>query len=93
MMELYLNDQLIQVDKFKEDTVNDLRKIWIKFRVTNEDYHDIATLLYEGTFDVRIPAKSLSFRGTIEEYSTSITNLYKKGNVGIYKLCLREVKK
>ncbi|MCM3476717.1 DUF3219 family protein [Caldibacillus thermoamylovorans] len=93
MMELYLNDQLIQVDKFKEDTVNDLRKIWIEFRVTNEDYHDIATLLYEGTFDVRIPAKSLSFRGTIEEYSTSITNLYKKGNVGIYKLCLREVKK
>jgi len=92
-MELYLNDQLIQVDKFKEDTVNDLHKIWIEFRVTNEDYHDIATLLYEGTFDVRIPAKSLSFRGTIEEYSTSITNLYKKGNVGIYKLCLREVKK
>lgn len=87
MMELYLNDQLIQVDKFKEDTVNDLRKIWIEFRVTNEDYHDIATLLYEGTFDVRIPAKSLSFRGTIEEYSTSITNLYKKGNVGIYRGC------
>ncbi len=51
-MELYLNDQLIQVDKFKEDTVNDLRKIWFEFRVTNEDYHDIATLLYEGTFDV-----------------------------------------
>ncbi|WP_396234367.1 DUF3219 family protein [Caldifermentibacillus hisashii] len=89
-MELYLNDQLIQVDKFKEDTVNDLRKIWIEFRVTNEDYHDIATLLYEGTFDVRIPAKSLSFRGTIEEYSTSITNLYKKGNVAyINYVCVK----
>jgi hypothetical protein len=86
-----LNNRVIKVDRFEEELVNGLHKISIEFKVTSEEYHDIATLLYEGTFDVEIPEMNLSFRGTIQQYSTSITNLYEKGQVGVYRLSLIEV--
>jgi len=90
--EIVLNDTVIQLENYKEETVNDLRKVVLDFKVTSEDYHDIAVLLYEGTFDVKVPDRNLSFRGTIQQYSTSITNLYDKGEVGDYHVCLLEVK-
>ena len=90
--EIVLNDTVIQLENYKEETVNDLRKVELDFKVTSEDYHDIAVLLYEGTFDVKVPDRNLSFRGTIQQYSTSITNLYEKGEVGDYHVCLLEVK-
>ncbi|MFJ8234890.1 DUF3219 family protein [Ureibacillus sp. NPDC094379] len=90
--EIVLNDTVIQLENYKEETVNDLRKVVLDFKVSSEDYHDIAVLLYEGTFDVKVPERNLAFRGTIQQYSTSITNLYEKGEVGDYHVCLLEVK-
>lgn len=90
--EIILNDTLIHVDSYKEEIENDLHKIFIDFKVTSEEYHDITTLLYEGIFDVKVPEKGLSFTANIQKYSTSITNLYEKGQVGDFTLCLLEVK-
>jgi len=90
--EIVLNDTVIQLENYKEETVNNLRKVVLDFKVTSEDYHDIAVLLYEGMFNVKVPERNLAFRGTIQQYSTSITNLYEKGEVGDYHVCLLEVK-
>lgn len=90
--EILLNETLIQVDHFKKEIEDGLYKIFIDFKVTSKDYHHISILLYEGTFDVKVPEQDLTFRGTIHQYSTSITNLYKEDQVGDYKLCLIEVK-
>ncbi|RKJ62383.1 DUF3219 family protein, partial [Butyricicoccus sp. 1XD8-22] len=47
---------------------------------------------YEGSFNVKVEERNIAFRGTIQNYSTSITNLYEKGQVADYKLSLVEVK-
>ncbi|MGQ3381041.1 DUF3219 family protein [Priestia endophytica] len=90
--EIILNNTLIKVHSFEERKVNNSTEISVGFEVTSEAYHDIATLLYHGTFDVKVPERALSFRGTIKQYSTSITNSYEKGQVGDYSLTLLEVK-
>lgn len=90
--EIQINDTIINVDYFKEEKVNDLHKITVYFKVSSEEYHDVTTLLYKGTFDVNIPERELVFKGTIQEYSTSVTNLYEKGQTGDFKLTLLEVK-
>lgn len=90
--EIYLNNRLIQLEQYKEENIDGLYKIHIHFKVTSEEYHDIAVLLYEGIFDVKIPERELTFRGTIQHYSTSIIDLYKEGQVADYKLILVEVK-
>ncbi|WEG17341.1 DUF3219 family protein [Alkalihalophilus pseudofirmus] len=87
---IILNQTVIKVQSFKERKVNNNHEISVVFHVTSEEYHDIATLLYQGTFDVKVPERSLSFRGSIVQYSTSITNLYEKGQVGNYSLTLLE---
>ena len=89
---MILNDRVIQLTRYEEEKVNGLYKISVMFNVTSEEYHDITTLLYLGTFDVEIPGNDLRFRGTIHNYSTSITNLYNKDQVGEYKLILLEEK-
>ena len=89
---LILNDRIIQLSGYKEEKVNGLYKASVIFNVKSEEYHEITTLLYNGTFDVKIPEKDLMFRGTIYNYSTSITNLYEKNQVGQYKLTLVEEK-
>lgn len=91
--EIILNDRVIRVETYKHNKENGLHKIEIDFKVTSEEYHDIAVLLYEGTFNVKVPEQSLTFRGTIHLYSTSITNLYEKNQVADYHVVLREVKK
>lgn len=90
--EIILNDTVIKVTQYKEEKVNSLHKISIRFSVTSEEYHDVTTLLYQGTFDVQVPEKDLMFKGSIQEYSTSITNLYEKGQVGDFTLSLLEIK-
>ncbi|NEU31979.1 DUF3219 family protein [bacterium LRH843] len=90
--ELYLDDSLIKIKSYKEEKVNGLYKISVDFEVTSEEYHEVTTLLYKGTFDVKVPEKNVTFRGTIQQYSTSIINLYVKGQVGDFKLSLLEVK-
>lgn len=89
---MILDDRTIQLTNYEEEKVNGLYKVSVEFDVTSEEYHDVATLLYKGTFDVKIPEKDIAFRGTIHNYSTSITNLYDEGEVGQYKLTLLEVK-
>lgn len=89
--EIVLDDTNVKVNHYESKKVNDLHLISIVFNVTSEDYHDIAVLLYKGTFDVKVPAQDLFFKGSIHQYSTSITNLYEKGQVGEYKLSLLEV--
>ena len=88
--EIILDNRLIKVNHYEQETINGLHQISIVFDVTSEDYHDIATLLYKGTFEVTVPDAVLFFRGTIINYSTSITNLYEQGKVGEYKLTLLE---
>ncbi|WP_160722832.1 DUF3219 family protein [Bacillus sp. USDA818B3_A] len=90
--ELILNDTLIKLDDYQEENINHLYKIDVTFKVTSEDYHDITTLLYQGTFDVKIPERQLAFKAAIHQYSTSITNLYEKEQVGVFKLSLLETK-
>lgn len=89
---MILNDTVIKLDRYEEEKVNGLHKISVDFKVTSEEYHDVTTLLYNGTFDVKIPERDLAFRGTIQQYSTSVTNLYEKGQIGDFKLSLIEVK-
>lgn len=89
--EIFLNNRRIELERYI-DLSDGRTKISIDFKVKSEDYHDISTLLYEGVFDVYVPESELSFRGSIREYSTSITNLYEKDQVGDYKLTIVEVK-
>ena len=89
--EILLNDTVIRLENYKEEMKDGLHNIIIDFKVTSEDYHDIAVLLYEGTFDIKVPERDLAFRGTIQQYSTSITNLYEKDQVGDYHVSLLEV--
>lgn len=89
--EIILNDIPIQVNSYEEEQINGAHQISVVFDVTSEAYHDIAVLLYQGTFDVRVPKRNLAFSGSISKYSTSITNLYEKGQVGVYSLSLLEV--
>ncbi|SDI63795.1 DUF3219 family protein [Natribacillus halophilus] len=90
--EVLLNNYPIKVESYdEEENVDGLYKITIEFKVTSTEYHDITTLLYEGTFDIKVPERDLAFRGTIQQYFTSITNLYIEGQVGDYTLSLIEV--
>lgn len=89
---IILNQTVIPVDHYKENEQDGLLNIIVDFKVTSENYHDIATLLYAGIFDVEVPEKGIAFRGTIQSYYTSVTNLYKEGEVGDYHISLLEVK-
>jgi hypothetical protein len=90
--EIVLNETTIKVNKYEEEKEGHLHNISVEFNVTSEDYHDITTLLYKGTFDLKVPERDLSFRASIQQYYTSFTNLYIKGQVGEFKLQLLEVK-
>jgi hypothetical protein len=90
--EIILNETFINVYKYDEELVNGVNRISVEFQVKSEEYHDITTLLYKGTFNVKVPDKNLSIRASIYQYSTSFTNLYIKGQVGDFKLVLLEVK-
>lgn len=90
--EIVLNETAIQLDSYREEIVNGLHKISITFPVTHEDYHDVTTLLYKGNFDVKVPENNLSFKASIQQYFTDVTNLYEKGQIGQFQLTLLEVK-
>jgi hypothetical protein len=89
---IILDETSINVYHYEEAAENGLQKISFDFKVTSEEYHDITTLLYKGTFDVKVPEREMSFTARIYQYSTSFTNLYIKGQVGDFKLVLLEVK-
>jgi Protein of unknown function (DUF3219) len=89
--EIQLDHTPIKVYTYNEEMIDGLHQISVEFKVTSEDYHDLATLLYKGTFDVKVPSRNVAFTGKIIQYSTSITNLYEKGQVGDYRLSLLEI--
>lgn len=89
--EIILNDRSFRVTSYKEEKINRLNKLTVEFNVTSEEYHDVTTLLYRGTFDVKVLEHDLQFRGSIQQYSTSFTNLYEKGQVGVFTLSLLEL--
>ncbi|WP_433742321.1 DUF3219 family protein [Falsibacillus pallidus] len=89
--EVVLNDRVFQAKDFSHEEKEGAHQISFLFDVTSEEYHDVATLLYEGAFDVAVPENGLAFRGSIQEYSTSVTNLYEKDQVGEYSLTLLQV--
>lgn len=93
---IWINDTQINAYNFKEETAEDAnsgqqkRKISFDFKVTSEEYHDIAVLLYKMNFRIRVPHQKLEFDASIANYSTSITDLYKPGQVADYYLELIE---
>ena len=94
--EVVLNDVSLHVTNFHAESVENLeggsyRKVSFDFKVTNEEYHDITTLLYQMVFDLKIPQTSEEFRAEIFNYSTSVTNLYEENAVGDFSLTLIEV--
>ncbi|WP_353654009.1 DUF3219 family protein [Bacillus sp. ISL-55] len=89
---IILDGETILISHFEMDNTGGQRRIAAHFPVTSEDYHNVTTLLYKGEFDVHVPAKEITFRGKIVEYSTSVTNLYESGQVGTFQLTLLEVK-
>ncbi|WP_158738164.1 DUF3219 family protein [Alteribacillus sp. YIM 98480] len=90
--EIWLNDTKLKINGYDENNLNGFHQISIDFKVNSEQYHDITTLLYRGTFDVAVPERDITFTGTIQQYFTSITNLYKKGQTADFHLRLIEVK-
>ncbi|GAB3807584.1 DUF3219 family protein [Virgibacillus kimchii] len=86
-----INNFPIEAKKFTKEAGERI-KIGFEFTVTHEDYHDVTTLLYENDFTVKVPDENLAFRATISNYSTSVTNLYKEGAEGEFKLELVEKK-
>ncbi|WP_340373377.1 DUF3219 family protein [Peribacillus sp. FSL E2-0218] len=94
--EVILNDVRLIVTDFLADTVEgsegrEIRKVSFNFEVTNEEYHDITTLLYQMIFDIKIPQLNEEFRAEIHNYATSVTNLYEENAVGDFSLVLLEV--
>lgn len=91
-----LNDVHLHISDYQQNIVKaangkELLQVSFAFQVRSEEYHEIAVLLYERTFAVSVPENGLSFNGTISNYATSITNLYKENAVGKYTLELTEV--
>lgn len=95
-VQVQLNDQHFEALTFSEEVfIDDLNqqvrnKIVFDFKVTSENYHRVAVLLYEPEFHVRVPEKGLDFQATISNYSTSVTNLYLGNQVADYHLELIE---
>lgn len=93
---VWINDTEIHAFNYKEEGIGEThslqqkRKISFDFNVTSEEYHDIAVLLYKMNFRIRVPAQDLEFNASISNYSTSITDLYKPGQVADYYLELVE---
>lgn len=88
--EILLDETSISVKSYKEEKRDQLILIHVIFDVTSDEYHDITTLLYKGSFQVKVPERDLLFNGKIYQYSTSITNLYNKGNIGEFTVSLLE---
>ncbi|RFU70463.1 DUF3219 family protein [Peribacillus saganii] len=91
---ILLNSKKIEINNFREEKVllngKEVKRIVVDFQVNHSNYHDITTLLYKNDFDVEVPERNLRFKGTIHNYSSSVTNLYEAGAVGDFHLELVE---
>ena len=93
-IEVQLDDLIISATTVHEEVLNQngkgRRKLSIDFRVSNEQYHEVTSKLYENDFTVKVVEKGLAFPAEIFNYYTSITNLYNQGAVGDFHLELIE---
>lgn len=89
-MEIILNGKSIEGTDVEVKEINGQTQLSFHFQVTSEAYHDVTVLLYENDFHVIVPKKELDFHAAIGKYSTSVTNLYKEGEVGDFFLTLNE---
>ncbi|MFB9860617.1 DUF3219 family protein [Salinicoccus siamensis] len=89
--QVILNETQIPIEEYILKNEGGPRQLTIVFNVHSEEYHDIAVLLYERTFDIKLPSESLGFKGTIVNYSTSLDNLYEPGQTAEYRVTLQEV--
>lgn len=89
--EIYLDDYKLNITDYHEELNDELLLVKVDFKVTTEEYHDVTTLLYKGIFNFKVPDRDLDCKVTIQEYSTSITNLYEKDQVGLFRLTLRKI--
>lgn len=94
MNKIILNEYPIETQdlQISRESKNGRKKIQTTFQVTHEDYHAITTVLYENDFNVEIPSQNLQLHATIQNYSTSLDDLYKEGAVGTFYLELIEAK-
>lgn len=92
MSTIRLNELVLDVAYLKETKVekdgDTLYRLEVEFKVTHDTYHDVTTALYKNDFLVKVPESDLEFRGEIQNYSTSLTNLYEEGAVADFKLVL-----
>ncbi|OWA37656.1 hypothetical protein B9G55_06285 [Saccharibacillus sp. O16] len=92
--DIWLDDRRFQTTGLREFAVvegaGSRRAFTFDFKVTHEEYHEVATLLYKGEFQLRIPSLNVDLPTKIHNYSTSLDNLYEKGAVGDYHLELVE---
>ena len=96
---VWIDDTQIKATDFKNEHVQisdaekSVEKISFSFKVSSEDYHDVAVLLYKNDFQVRVPHFDLEFPATIHNYATDRTDLYKEGQTADYYLELIEKRK
>lgn len=89
--EIYIDDYKLNITDYHDELNNELLLVKVEFKVTTEEYHDVTTLLYKGIFNLKVPDRNIDCKVTIQEYSTSITNLYEKDQVGLFRLTLCEI--
>lgn len=93
---VWIDNTQIKATDFKEEHVqisdaeDDVKKISFSFKVSSEEYHDVAVLLYKNDFQIRVPDVNLEFPATIHNYATDRTDLYKEGQIADYYLELIE---
>lgn len=91
MTTIVVNDRAIPLTSYDEETKAGRLHVACTFNVTSAEYHELATLLYEGTFTITVP-KQRTFTGTIVHYVTDTTNLYEPHQVAQYAVTFAEVK-
>jgi hypothetical protein len=94
MSTIWINELAIKTDNYNLTKVQEngatLHQLEIEFQVTHDTYHDVTVELYKNDFLVKIPGEAIEFQAKINNYSTSLTNLYEKGAVGNFRLLLIE---
>ena len=95
--EVILDDFSLKVTDFEQGVSTNssgkkAKTIRFDFEVRGgNEYHDVTVHLYKNTFDVKIPELDLSFRGTINNYSTSRTDFTDENSSSLFSLELIEI--
>ena len=88
---IVLDDVTLDVKELKRDVSEGT--VYIEFDVTSDDYHNLSKHLYKEEFLVTLPGNNNEeFKARIVNYSTSLDNLYEEGQVGEYRIALKEEK-